>query len=368
MRKLLLKTFILTVLVMTLLTLTAAAAQIGTGVVHTDGLRLRTGPNTDCDVVTYFQDGTTLQIYEKLDGWYKVSWQNYEGYVSSEYVSFKPVEVKEEVPAGEPAGTEAVINCNSVNFRTGPSTNDQIILSFSQGAKVSVLSQENNWCYVRYKGQLGYVSADYVSVGGMALANPRGIVTGSCVNIRTQPSTSSDIAAQANAGELVELLSLENGWYSVSYNGVVGYASADYVREYTGGTASAIGEEVAAKALSYLGTPYVYGGSSAKGFDCSGFTMHVMSLFGYSLPHTATGQWNSDGQNIERSDLQPGDLVFFCDPSRSKGKACSHVGIYIGDDEFIHASSGSRSGKKVRINSLTEDYYNGYYKGAKRLG
>lgn len=367
MRKLLLKTFILTALAMSLLTLTAAAAQIGTGVVHTDGLRLRKEPNTECEIVTNFQDGTTLQIYEKLDGWYKVSWQNYEGYVSSEYVSFTPVEAKEEVPAGEPAGTEATINGSSVNFRTGPSTDAQIILSFSQGAKVSVLSQENGWCQVRYKGQTGYVSADYVSVGGMALANPRGIITGSCVNIRTQPSTNGGVVAQAYAGELVDLLSIENGWYTVSYKGVTGYASADYVREYTGSTASANGEQVAATALGYLGVPYVYGGSSEKGFDCSGFTMHVMSLFGHSLAHSATGQWNGAGTVIERSDLQPGDLVFFCDPSRSKGKACSHVGIYVGNDEFVHASSGSRSGKKVRINSLTEDYYNRYYKGAKRL-
>lgn len=120
-------------------------------------------------------------------------------------------------------------------------------------------------------------------------------------------------------------------------------------------------------ALSYLDVPYVYGGASPKGFDCSGFTMYIFSQFGYSLPHSATSQWNSSGEYVEREDLQPGDLVLFCDPSRSNGKACSHVGIYIGDNEFVHASSGS-SGKRIRISSLDEDYYDGYYKGAKRLG
>ena len=90
------------------------------------------------------------------------------------------------------------------------------------------------------------------------------------------------------------------------------------------------------------------------------------SLFGYSLPHSATSQWNSSGTYVDRSDLQPGDLVLFCDPSRSGGKACSHVGIYIGDNNFVHASSGS-SGKYVRTSSLNESYYSGYYVGAKRV-
>ena len=94
--------------------------------------------------------------------------------------------------------------------------------------------------------------------------------------------------------------------------------------------------------------------------------MYVLSQHGYSAPHSATSQWNSTGTYVERSDLQPGDLVLFCAPSRSNGKACSHVGIYIGDNEFVHASSGS-SGKYVRISSLSEDYYNGYYVGAKRV-
>ncbi len=119
--------------------------------------------------------------------------------------------------------------------------------------------------------------------------------------------------------------------------------------------------------MNYLGVRYVYGGASPSGFDCSGFTLYVFKQFGYNLPHSATSQWYESGQYVERSDLQPGDIVLFCDPSRSNGKACSHVGIYIGNGEFIHASSGS-SGKYVRISSLNTGYYNTYYKGAKRLG
>ena len=84
---------------------------------------------------------------------------------------------------------------------------------------------------------------------------------------------------------------------------------------------------------------------------------------GYSLPHTATGQWQSGiGTRVYSiSALQPGDLVFFNDPSRNAGKACSHAGIYVGDGQFIHSSS-SRSGGVI-ISSLTSGYYNTYFVG-----
>ena len=120
-------------------------------------------------------------------------------------------------------------------------------------------------------------------------------------------------------------------------------------------------------AKQYLGTRYSYGGASPSGFDCSGFTMYVYKQFGYSLPHTATGQWQSGiGTKVYSiGALQAGDLVFFNDPSRNAGKACSHAGIYIGGGEFIHASS-ARSGGVV-ISNLTSGYYNTYFVGGLRI-
>lgn len=366
MRKLLIKTTVLAALAVVFLTMTAAAAVIGTAVVKADSLRMRSEPSTEASTLTYLIEGTKVRVHEELDGWYKVSYGESTGYVAAEYVDYSPAAVTEPAPVDQ-EGTRAVINGSDVNFRTGPSTDCDVISRMNLGTEVVVLEVVSGWCQVAYGGQTGYVSADYVSVDGLALANPRGIVTGSCVNVRSAPSTDSSILTKVYAGNIVGLVSLADGWYAVTYNGTSGYMSADYVREYTGSTASSIGEEVTALALSYLGTPYVYGGASAKGFDCSGFTMYIFSQFGYSLPHSATSQWNDSGEYVERSDLQPGDLVLFCDPSRSNGKACSHVGIYIGDGEFVHASSGS-SGKYVRISSLSESYYDGYYKGAKRLG
>ncbi len=109
----------------------------------------------------------------------------------------------------------------------------------------------------------------------------------------------------------------------------------------------------------YLGRPYRYGGSSSRGFDCSGFALHVYRSVGVRLPHSASAQARL-GKPVPRSQLQPGDLVFF----RTRGRRISHVGIYIGNGRFIHASSARG---RVRIDSLNTGYYQRRYVCARRI-
>jgi len=108
-------------------------------------------------------------------------------------------------------------------------------------------------------------------------------------------------------------------------------------------------------AMRYLGTPYVWGGESPGGFDCSGLVAYAYSQVGVSLPHYTGAQWNV-GVGVSRSDLQPGDLVFF--------NGLGHVGIYIGGGQFIHAP---HSGDVVKISSLSESWYAATYVGARRV-
>ena len=185
------------------------------------------------------------------------------------------------------------------------------------------------------------------------------VVTGGTINVRTGPGTSYDRITQVYSGKQVEVLGESNGWYQVSFDSTVGWMLGDYLRDPSDADGSA-GAQIVEMARQYLGTRYRSGGSSPNGFDCSGFTLYLYAKLGYSLPHSATAQYKNCGYAVSKSELQPGDLVFFSDSSHAIG----HVGIYIGDGQIIHARY---SVGKITIDSLSASYYASRYVGAKRI-
>ena len=126
----------------------------------------------------------------------------------------------------------------------------------------------------------------------------------------------------------------------------------------SGGSAS--GDAVVSEANKYLGTPYVWGGSSPSGFDCSGFVYYVLKQLGFSPYRTPADQYNQ-GTYVDKDSLQPGDIVFFAGTYAS---GISHVGIYVGGGQFIH-SPNSRS--TVSYSDLTSGYWAQHYYGARRM-
>jgi cell wall-associated NlpC family hydrolase len=120
---------------------------------------------------------------------------------------------------------------------------------------------------------------------------------------------------------------------------------------------SSYGSAVANYSQNFIGTPYVWGGSSPRGFDCSGFVEYTYQHYGIHLGHSSYGQFNQ-GTSVSRGNLSAGDLVFF----DANGPGASHVGIYLGGGQFISAA-----GSSVRIDSLSSAYWGGHYVGARRI-
>jgi len=259
---------------------------------------------------------------------------------------------------------------SSLRLRAEPSTSASVVTTLDKSVAVAILDDSvDGWYKIAYNGSTGYVSADYLNVDQDNIFTTYGRVNSDGVNVRSDASTDSSVLATIEEDAIVTVNGLVDGWYDVTCEyGTEGYIRSDFL-DLTESSSS--NSDIAATAKQYLGTGYVYGGASPRGFDCSGFTMYVYSQHGYSLPHSATSQWQSGlgtrvysiSYNISTpvSDPQPGDLVFFNDPSRNAGKACSHAGIYTGDGQFIHSSS-SRSGGVI-VSSLTSGYYNTYFVG-----
>ena len=162
--------------------------------------------------------------------------------------------------------------------------------------------------------------------------------------------TKNDAIARA---EYLKAAGLIEEYYITSPNDYTATAAQTGSRDY-------LRDEIVATAQKYIGIPYKWGGESPRtGFDCSGLTMVVYRLNGLQLPRTSNAQWQA-GRPVNRSQLLRGDLVFF---ATSGGRRVSHVGIYMGDNKFLHAPHKNR---KIRMSTLSSDYYKSRYVGARR--
>lgn len=296
---------------------------------------------------------------------------------------------------------------SNLRLRSQPSTSSAVVDVAPKNEVVVVINQTGDWYHVIYNLQEGYMHKDYVSV--LTRENAElgyGKVNGSSVNLRTAPSTSGRSLGMAGKGERVYIIGLNTGWYKVIWKSHVCYIRSDFVdlteipyenrdsanspkffrggkstgvapsasalngttatpettvKPETGNASSALGQKLVSGAQKYLGVPYVYGGASPSGFDCSGLVYYLLKNEGYSPYRTAADQYKM-GTYVAKEDLQPGDLVFF---QNTAGYGISHVGIYVGDGKFIHAP---RTGSVVSYADLNSTYYTNHYYGARRVG
>ena len=272
----------------------------------------------------------------------------------------------------------ATVDTPILNLRSGPSTSTSVVTRLSEGDIVVVLERTNSeWYKVNFHGTIGYVSVPLLRDVLIAENfNAMGRVTGDRVNLRERPNLDSEILGTYTERTEMTVIGINTGWYKVRHEGKTGYIRSDLMDIISGQRAAsasnavpnspppaniALGQQIANFALGFLGSTYVYGGSSPSGFDCSGFSSYVYRNFGYTLTRNASGQYRDNGVQVNKASLAPGDLVFF---SSNGGVSVTHVGVYIGDDEFVHAS---RTGVGVVISRLDSSYYINVWYGAKRI-
>jgi len=261
-----------------------------------------------------------------------------------------------------------IVESGGLRLRAAASTDADILSNASSGDNVVIIRQVGNWYLVDYNLDIGYMNADYVTFKERENVElGYGKVNTAAVNMRATPSSGGDLVEQIPYGEKAYIIGLNCGWYKVKYNGNTGYIRSDLLElteKPAANSASSSYVSMATQlvnyAMKYLGTPYVWGGTTTSGFDCSGYTKYVYKAFGYLINRTAAQQLGN-GISISYKNLQAGDLVFF-GHTYSSSAAATHVGIYIGNGQFIHCAGGG-----VKITSLSESYYAARYVGARRI-
>lgn len=315
-------------------------------------VNLRAEPNLRSEVIATLDKGTKVYLVSISGPWYCVSVPSIgkRGFVFGSFV----YQLKEVEITGE-----------DVNLRKEPSVNSAVITRLSLGERLVKKGEVDDWFWVisAQKGYEGWVSKLYAKISDPKL--PKYKVVGEAVNFRASPNVDADILTQLPLGQEVQVIGREPKWSLVEYSGKQGWVYSEYLvpaEDFQLAAGRDIGRKLAKRGLDLRGIPYRWGGESESGFDCSGFVYFLLrEQFGLkNLPRRASEQYYEMGTPVDKEDLQVGDLVFFS----TYKPGPSHVGVYIGDGKFVHASS---AGGKVQVNTMSEGYYKRTFVGARRI-
>ncbi|MEX1158274.1 MAG: SH3 domain-containing C40 family peptidase [Thermomicrobiales bacterium] len=363
-----------------------------------DGVNVREAPDPGAAVVAGLPESVAVTIadgpLEAGDGsfWYAVSAEfdggNVSGWVSADYLSGMAADVVPPPFFDESAASGVPVYLDSdgewLNLRSGPSLAADVATAIPDGAAVEILApitvdgEGVAWSLVSYDGIVGYSAAAYL--GGFATESASlddGLLMvvgtgGEGLSLREAPDAAAARLTVLDEGALAWLLDGPvsgadgDAWYQIEADGLVGWAHGAYLSAASSGMSmadgSATGAAIADAALGYLGVPYVWAGTTPEGFDCSGFTWFILS----SVADGSFPRPNEDqalyGSEVTPADLAPGDLVFF---QNTYQWGLSHVGIYLGDGQFVSASGEHDA---VGVSSLADPYWSARYLTARRVG
>ncbi len=275
-------------------------------------VNVRNQPSTDGEIVGKIYDGAVANIVEtagEQGDWFLITSGNVEGYIKAEFFLYG-----EEAAAvlDQYVSRYAQVQADRLNVREGQSTESKRIGKIDSGEKLKVLEDCGEWVKVQYtREKEGYVAAQYV------------VISEEYAYAKTLEEEQAEIAARKKYEERHEAIT------NIVFPSTT-YTSNEELRK-----------EIVNYAMQYVGNKYVNGGSSlATGTDCAGFTCFIYADFGYSISRTPEGQFANAGRSIDYSDIQPGDIICYSSNGR---KSCTHVALYIGDGQIVHAAN-SRKG------------------------
>lgn len=323
---------------------------VGAGTVEVSGVNVRNNPNLEADIIDVLPQGSTIIVLSIEGNWYYISYGNTTGYVYSPYLTVDE-NSDNEFGVGQ-------VNCSVAIIRDDNDTESNIAGFLTENDTVVITGISDGW----YETDEGYIRSDLITLieeeeevveEDSTKESSSSSKETSSSSGKTQTSSSDESSASAKL-PITIIETDEDINYQPEADGKDDYSSVEETTTSTSGNSS-----IVETAKQYLGVPYVWGGTSPSGFDCSGFTQYVFKQCGYSLSRVASDQY-SNGIYVSYSNLQSGDLVFFERTYATNG--ISHVGIYIGDGQFIHCANGG-----VKISSLSETYYSSRYYGACRI-
>ena len=345
----------------------------------TGRVNFRTGPGKSYSSMGKIEKGQTVTYLGVSGNWIKVTYNSKTGYVYKDYISTSSTS-----SSVTSTSIKYVNSSSGLNVRKGPSTSYDKVTTLVNGTKVTVISTSNGWSKITSGSITGYVSSQYLSSssttnnttnnGNSETSVTKYVNSSAGLNVRKGPSTSYDKVTTLANGTKVTVNSTSNGWSKITSGNVTGYVSSSYLtstKPSTGSSSntttntstSTSANKVISYAKQFLGKPYIWGAQGPNGFDCSGFTYYVFkNAAGITLPRTSSAQ-SKYGTYVSKSNLKAGDLIFFDTVGPNNG-AVTHVGIYIGNGQFIHAASGQG---KVVINNLNSTYYVNAYVNARRV-
>ena len=356
-----------------------------------DDVYLYCEPSFYSDIKGVFDKNDRLIIREVNGDWATVTIQGYPGYIHTDNItadsaapstpeaSPEPTPAPTPTPASNPVTSNTksgYVNADHVHLRSEPSTSSAIKGIFNKNDSLTITGTSGDWVGVSIQGLSGYIYKDYVSTDETPEPTPApeptpepttspvvttteedGYIKGNNVHMRSEPSVNGESLGEYNSGTKLTITGTSGDWTAVRIGGTVGYVYSTYVGKgeitvpANPTDAYDEGVQMANFALQYVGYPYVWAGKSPDvGFDCSGLAYYTYTNFGYSMYRVANDQ-TRNGVHVDASDLQPGDLLCFY----SGGSYVGHVGIYIGDGKFVHASTYTTG---VIISELSGYYTN----------